>query len=575
MSKIANSYEILMKICGSIDTSFVKSATSAANSLKGIESASKTTSKATSLLATGMGILGGYLTAGAIINGAKACVNASNEAATTTARLVQTMGNVKGTTPAMIQGIQAYSDALEKNTTISHVANDIGASQLATFQLSGSTIKQLLPTLDDLSAGQHGASVTSSDMVASANMIGKVMSGNVTSLKRMGVALSASQLALLQHGTQAQKTATLIDVLRAKYGGMAAAVRATPEGAVVALHNSLHDLEEAVGKQLTPVIVNLMNVLSKNLPAIQSGLVDTIKKIGPAIQTAGAIVVDIFSFVTEHGPAVLGIVAGIGGAFLAFKGIQGVISAVEGVTSVINKVGKAVNWLKKTQALQKIGQTAYNVAMATWSGICKLASVAQMAFNAVCDANPIALVVIGILAAIAVGILLWKNWSKITAEAKKLSADLEPIFTGIGQFVTNLANGVWNSIKGFIDLVIGGINGIVKGINSVSSVVGKATGLKLTIPTIPQLSSGGIIPATPGGILARLGEGGQSEAVVPLKNGAGVGGGTTINYNVQYSITGNASMNDIKQAGADVQRDFARWMNTWLKGQNRLSFAAS
>ncbi len=565
----------MMKIVGSIDTSFVKSATSAANSLKGIESASKTTSKATSLLATGMGILGGYLTAGAIINGAKACVNASNEAATATARLTQTMGNVKGTTPAMIAGIQAYSDALEKNTTISHVQNVVAASQLATYQISAANIKKLLPTLDDLAAGQYGASVSSSEATDAANIMGKVLAGNTTGLKRMGVAITASQLALLQHGTQAQKTATLINVLKEKYGGMAAAVRNTPTGAVVALKNSLTDAEEAVGTQLTPIIVNLMNVISKNLPAIQTGIMTTIKKIGPAIQTAGTAAVDILSFITEHGPAVIGIVAGIGGAFLAFKGIQGVIGVVKDVKKTITDVGQAVQFLKDKQVLQTIAQTAANVATTAWSGICKAAAAVQGVWNAVCDACPIMLIVTGIALAITAGILLWKNWSKITAEAKKLWAEIQPIFNAIGNFITGVFEGVWNGIKTYINFWIGGLNALFKGVHSVSGAIGKVTGLKLTIPTIPQLSSGGIVPSTPGGMLANLGEGGQSEAVIPLNKGGSLGGGMNINYNVQYTINGSASMNDVKQAGADVQRDFARQMTIWLKGQNRVSFAAS
>jgi hypothetical protein len=38
----------------------------------------------------------------------------------------------------------------------------------------------------------------------------------------------------------------------------------------------------------------------------------------------------------------------------------------------------------------------------------------------------------------------------------------------------------------------------------------------IQIPQIPRLASGGIVPATPGGTLALLGEGGQDEAVMPL-----------------------------------------------------------
>jgi hypothetical protein len=46
---------------------------------------------------------------------------------------------------------------------------------------------------------------------------------------------------------------------------------------------------------------------------------------------------------------------------------------------------------------------------------------------------------------------------------------------------------------------------------------------------IKGLETGGIVPATPGGKTYRLGEGGQSEAVIPLDKMSGMGGGVTIN----------------------------------------------
>ena len=39
---------------------------------------------------------------------------------------------------------------------------------------------------------------------------------------------------------------------------------------------------------------------------------------------------------------------------------------------------------------------------------------------------------------------------------------------------------------------------------------------------IPGLADGGIVPATPGGRLYRLGEGGDDEAVIPLSRGRGL-----------------------------------------------------
>jgi len=63
------------------------------------------------------------------------------------------------------------------------------------------------------------------------------------------------------------------------------------------------------------------------------------------------------------------------------------------------------------------------------------------------------------------------------------------------------------------------------------------------------MASGGVVKATPGGILARLGEGGQDEAVIPLGRGAGSLGSTTIN---NYSITLSGVITDPVATGQAV-----------------------
>jgi hypothetical protein len=72
-----------------------------------------------------------------------------------------------------------------------------------------------------------------------------------------------------------------------------------------------------------------------------------------------------------------------------------------------------------------------------------------------------------------------------------------------------------NAIIGLVNSAIDGLDGIKVSIPSwVPFVGGKSFGVDL--PHIPQLAGGGIVLPRAGGTLALLGEGGQSEAVVPL-----------------------------------------------------------
>lgn len=82
------------------------------------------------------------------------------------------------------------------------------------------------------------------------------------------------------------------------------------------------------------------------------------------------------------------------------------------------------------------------------------------------------------------------------------------------------AAGMWDSIPGGFR---NAINGVIGGWNHLSFTVGGGSFMGISVPSftlhtpdIAYLAQGGIVPASPGGQLAVIGEGGQSEAVIPL-----------------------------------------------------------
>lgn len=110
--------------------------------------------------------------------------------------------------------------------------------------------------------------------------------------------------------------------------------------------------------------------------------------------------------------------------------------------------------------------------------------------------SPMGLVVVGIVAVIAVGVLLYKNWDKIKAKATELWGHIKATFGGIGKWFGGLWEGVKSGFKGFINFIIGGLNKIPEGINSIKITVpkwvpkvgGKSIGF--SIPSIPYLAKG-------------------------------------------------------------------------------------
>lgn len=104
-------------------------------------------------------------------------------------------------------------------------------------------------------------------------------------------------------------------------------------------------------------------------------------------------------------------------------------------------------------------------------------------------------------------------------------------WTGIENIISGIWKAIWSSIKGYINLIIDGINtlwsgiyhavkGIVDTIGSITGLIGDLLGQDWRFsmpdkpPLIPKLATGGIVMNE---TLARIGEGGKKEAVLPLE----------------------------------------------------------
>lgn len=169
-----------------------------------------------------------------------------------------------------------------------------------------------------------------------------------------------------------------------------------------------------------------------------------------------------------------------------------------------------------------------------------------------------------------VGSFFVKVWNGITSKARAAGSwivdkwnSVLGFFKGVPGKIRNIASGMWdgikNSFRSAINWIIGKWNGLSFSLPGVSIPgLGQVGGFTLSTPDIPMLADGGIVPATPGGRLAVIGEGGKDEAVVPLPNGMrGLGGPTVIELHSDGTSAGDALIElfrrAIKVRGGDVQ----------------------
>ena len=139
-------------------------------------------------------------------------------------------------------------------------------------------------------------------------------------------------------------------------------------------------------------------------------------------------------------------------------------------------------------------------------------------------------------------------WAKVTGF---FTNTIYPFISGIGAKISGFAKGMWdglkNGLESVVNFIIRGVNLIIKGINlliKAANAVKIGDDIKEIREILPvNFAKGGIVPATPGGVLARIGEAGRAERVEPLDPdglskrdkamiqmlSGGAGGGTTIN----------------------------------------------
>lgn len=236
-----------------IDDGFKAGLAGASRQMDHLKAGMERAQKGSALLAGGLALAG----VGALAFG-KASVSAYNESARREAELIQLHQKNTGATKEQTQSLFDLAGATQAKGVVEDDAIVAGMSQLATFKLSTQAIKDLTPAMADMVAKQKGVNATGEDFTTVGNLMGKVMEGNVGALKKYGVSFTDAQRAMLENGTETERSAVLAEVLAQNFGGVNEALRDTPEGKIAALKNTIGDLQEGLGKfilnALDPVV---------------------------------------------------------------------------------------------------------------------------------------------------------------------------------------------------------------------------------------------------------------------------------------------------------------------------------
>ncbi|MBP1924590.1 transposase [Sedimentibacter acidaminivorans] len=270
---------------------------------------------------------------------------------------------------------------------------------------------------------------------------------------------------------------------------------------------------------------------------------------------------DFYNLIKDNWPKIKPVLIGLGGAILIVKSAMLAMSIVQTVTGFM-----------------KLFQAA-NLA----------AKLSMLGLNGAMLANPMTWVIAGIMALIAAGILLYKNWDTVKEKAGAVWDSIVGVIRGPANTIIGFANGIITAYENMINAVGGAVNKIPS-ISLPKWLGGGEFGIPkiptVNLPRIPMLENGGI--AT-GPTLAMIGEGAENEAVLPiskLKSFIGETGESNsivnnnrndeqkiqVVYSPQYIIPEGVSKKEIEEISRKGYEEFKRWMKKYESDKVRLSF---
>lgn len=338
-------------------------------------------------------------------------------------KLQAVLSHTPGMTQAGIDGIKQYAGELQNLGVIGDEVALSGVQQMGTYQLQASTLKKLMPSMNDLLTQTKGLHATQGDAVNIGNLLGKAMTGQVGALSRVGISFSKAQAEVLKFGTESQRAAVLSKVLEQNVGGVNAALASTDQGRIQQAANAYGDLKEGVGGAVLFVKAKFAGLFMDHLPQIQTaiegvaasiyqwaengGIENVISGVNTLLGVIGFLwdaSMGICSLFWNNWSIISPVVYGVIGSLIAYK------VTVAGVKA----------WTQATAASQKLlawWTVFYGNAATQAGGKVRLLTLAQMGLNAAWNANPIGVIITLLGLVVTAGIYVIRNWEQVKVKA--------------------------------------------------------------------------------------------------------------------------------------------------------------
>jgi hypothetical protein len=377
--------------------------TQAENAIKGVDSSVQKASSGMSSFATNLKRVGATIGIAfgvqQVVSFTKSVFAAAAEAEGQQARLARLLEVSVGASQEQIQVLNNQAEALEQLGVVTGGSITMAQSQLATFNLQTSTIEKLTPAILDYVTAEKGANASAQEFKQATNGLAQALNGNFTSLTRVGFVLDENTKKQISSGTEAERAEAIVRVLDSTYKGFNESLRDTPAGRTQVLLNEFERLKTELGQALMPALGAVQGFITNYLiPSVRS----------------------LAKFFKENGTAIkvyTGILLGLVAAFYTYKAALVTVKATQAAFVV----------------MQTIMRGATLASIASTNGL----AASMLVLNAAIRANPIGLIVTGVLLLGAAFVMAWKKSETFRSVVIK---GLQIVLNGVGYLMGGLAS---------------------------------------------------------------------------------------------------------------------------------------
>ncbi|MDE3185281.1 MAG: phage tail length tape measure family protein [Bacteroidota bacterium] len=257
-----------------------------------------------------------------------------NEQEQAVAQLNASLQSTKGAAGLSSQALQEQAKALQETTLYGDEATIKMQALLLTFtNIKGKIYQEAVPAIQDM------ATKMGYDLKDTAVQVGKALNDpikGITALRRVGVAFSDSQTAVIKNlvdtGQTAQAQALILHELQNEFGGSAAAAAKAGTGPFKQLADRFGDVREKIGGIIERLGMVLMPMLN--------GFVNLVDSAVEAMKTA-------YHWMQQH-KEIMGALALVIGSVVTvlavYEGILGIISIATGAWTVASAILNATLW---------------------------------------------------------------------------------------------------------------------------------------------------------------------------------------------------------------------------------------